>query len=359
MTASLLAFDGWSLAYTPFSPAAIHLLTLLADDSDPDNFLVLLPAPTLHPLPQRVKGFISAEVHPTHSRLLWEQSTLPRLAARAGAAGLHLVTSTPALASPIPITCSPTQWESRAGRGNLPAWPGLSERLRRSLAAGGMHNLRRLDWPADLPVPGGSLPIHVQPVRAHPLFRSDRPALSKPGEFQAAQRPGLPAIDLAAAPFVLYAGPTDPDSIRLLLSGWSWAFPALGDDTFLVLPNLSGAEQAALFEEAAGTDFAATLLPLQTRTLTGLAWLYRQSAAILRLGGTQPWGDPAILTLAAGRPLVALEEPYTVARVGPAAFLTPPDDPRLLGAALVSVITDQAVAEALMNAAQQQVSKWV
>ncbi len=96
----------------------------------------------------------------------------------------------------------------------------------------------------------------------------------------------------------------------------------------------------------------------RTRSLSDLAWLYRQSTAIVRLGGTQPWGDPAILALAAGRPLVALEEPYTIARVGPAAFLTPPGDPRLLGAALVTVVTDEAVAEALSSAARQQVLKW-
>ncbi len=126
-----------------------------------------------------------------------------------------------------------------------------------------MTNLRRLDWPADLPVPEGELPIHIRPVRAHPLFQAGGPALVQPGEFQAVERPGLPAVDLAAAPFVLYAGPADPGSIRLLLAGWSWAYPALGDDTFLVLPNLPDAEQAALFEQAAGTDFAPTLLPLQ------------------------------------------------------------------------------------------------
>ncbi len=124
---SLLAFDGWALADAPFSPAAIHLLTLLADDSDPDPFLVLLPAPTLHPLPQRVKGYIPSEVHPTRSRLVWEQSTLPRLAARAGASGLHLVTLSPALSSRVPITCSPTQWEPRTNqdvkRGSPPPCP--------------------------------------------------------------------------------------------------------------------------------------------------------------------------------------------------------------------------------------------
>jgi hypothetical protein len=350
---SLLAFDGWALAYTPFSPAAIHLLTLLEDPSNPDNFLVFLPAPSIHSLPKRMNGFISAAIHPTGSRLMWEQFKLPQLAARSGAAELHLVTPTPALAARVPMTCSPTQWGSAPDR---PA--SLPDRLRRSLAGGGMAGLRRLDWPADLPVPNTGIPIRVQPVRVHPLFLAAGPILPQPSEFQSIHQPGLPDVDLAAAPFLLYAGPSDPNSLQLLLTGWSWASPALGENVHLVLPNLSGAEREPLTEQISGAVFAPTLVPVQTSTLAALAWLYRQAAAVIQLGPSCPWGDPAALALAAQRPLVALEEPFTADRVGPAAFLVPPDDPRLLGAALVSVTTDESAAEALVNAAHQRVLGW-
>ena len=354
MTPSLVAFDGWALAYTPFSPAAIHLLTLLEENSNPDNSLVFLPAPTLHPLPRRVKGFISVAIHLTRSRFLWEQFVLPRLAARCGAAELHLVTPTPALAGQVPMTCSPTQWGPASRQ---PA--GLPERLRRSLAAGGMANLRRLDWPADLPVPNTGRPVRVQPVRVHPLFMADGPILAQPSQFRAIQRPGLPQVDLVSTPFFLYAGPADSNSLRLLLAGWNWAAPALGNDVSLVLPNLSSAGRESLLKLTLGTEFAPTVLPVQTSTLTELAWLYRQYAAVIQLGPSQPWGDPAALALAAQRPLVAVDEPFTAARVGPAAFLTPPGDPRLLGAALVTVATDAAVGETLVNAAHQRVLDWL
>jgi hypothetical protein len=302
-----------------------------------------------------VNGFISTEILPTRSALTWEQWLLPRQAARAGAQALHLLTLTPALAARIPLTCSPTYW----GPANPGPASGLSERLGRSLAAGGLANLRRLDWPADLPVPATVLPIAVQPPRVHPLFHANDPSLPVPAAFQAIRRPGRAKLDLAGAPFFLYGGSPRPELLRLLLSAWSWAAPALGEDFFLALPNLAEAEQNLVREWSAEQEFAPSLLFMETTELAELAWLYRQAAAVIQLEPSQPWGDPAALALAAGRPLVGLEEPRIVARAGPAAFLTPPGDPRLLGAALVTVGSDEVVAQALMDAAQTRAQGWL
>lgn len=356
MAPALLAFDGWPLAYAPFSPAAIHLLTLLEDQTQGDPSLVLLPAPSLHPLPEWVQGWVAYGAHPSRARLGWEQYRLPRQAAKLGASALHLVTPTPALVASIPLTCSPTQWNTQ----RQVSTGGIFERLRRSLAAGGMANLRRLDWPSDLPAPlPAGLPLQVQPPRVHPLFRAGGPLPAQPVETRAIRRPGLPDLDLAAAPFFLYAGPADPGCLRLLLAGWSWASPALGEDFWLVLPNLPASAQAALEEPAAGQAHLTRVVRLSTASLPGLAWLYRQSAAVVQLAPSRPWGDPASLVLAGGRPLIAFDDPWTAARAGPAAFLTPAGDARLLGAALVTVGSDEALAQALADAARQRSSNWL
>jgi hypothetical protein len=41
----IILYDGWSLAYSPDSPAALHLLTLLAANPPEARPLVALPAP--------------------------------------------------------------------------------------------------------------------------------------------------------------------------------------------------------------------------------------------------------------------------------------------------------------------------
>ena len=62
--------------------------------------------------------------------------------------------------------------------------------------------------------------------------------------------------------------------------------------------------------------------------------------------------------MACGKPLVASETALTGAIVGPAAYLAPPGDARSLGAALVTVIVEEQVAENLSAAASQRSANW-
>ena len=345
MRHALTAYDGWALAYAPFSPAALHLLAILEVQASPSESLVLLPAPPVHPLPERVNGFLSPERHSPIERLKWEQFSLPRLAAGCGAGEICLVTPTPPLWSHQASRCSPAQW------GRLPPTRSLRERLRRSLAFAGMHSLQRLDWPADLPAPADSFPLQRLRPFVHPLFRADGMDQSGPGPLKLRSQ-SWPAP--GEIPFLLYSGPFDPAALHLLMAGWSWATPALGPEILLILPRWTDDLPAARPED----EFLSTVRQVQPETLEGLAWLYRQAAAVIQLGPNQPWGDPALLALAAHRPLVALEEPAAAARAGPAAFLVPPANARLLGAALVSLLSDDSLAASLNSAAANRAAGW-
>ena len=68
------------------------------------------------------------------------------------------------------------------------------------------------------------------------------------------------------------------------------------------------------------------------------------------------WTGP--LAMACGKPLVASETALIGAIVGPAAYLALPGDARSLGAALVTVIVEEQVAESLSAAASQRSAKW-
>lgn len=62
--------------------------------------------------------------------------------------------------------------------------------------------------------------------------------------------------------------------------------------------------------------------------------------------------------LACGKPVVGAEGEIMNALVGPAAFLAPAGDARALGAALLTVIVEEEVAERLSKAAWERVSRW-
>lgn len=62
--------------------------------------------------------------------------------------------------------------------------------------------------------------------------------------------------------------------------------------------------------------------------------------------------------LASGRPVVAAESQLAGAMVGPGAYLIPIEDLRQLGAALITSIIEEEVAESLSGAALQQANSW-
>jgi glycosyltransferase involved in cell wall biosynthesis len=335
LKSALTVFDGWPLAYAPFSPAGLHLLTLLEAPPDGTRRLVLLPGPSKLVPPKSCEVMLYPTGSTPGGRLAWEQVRLPQQARRHGANKLVLTRPTPPVAGQVPCVYWPTGEEDLPNRQR-----SLAERLRLALAAGGQSELQQMMWPADLPLPQSNTPFKIQPPKSHPLFYENNP-------LEVSTEPLVPT-------YILYAGPYDAHNLRLLLAGWSWAAPSLGDETQLVLLHLPQEQQRVLDEN----DLTASVRRVQPGTLAGLAALYRQAAAVVHLGPTVPWGDAVTASLASGQALVARDEPLTAARCGPAAFLVPPDNPRALGAAVLTLIVEEQLNGQLREAARKQVSDW-
>jgi glycosyltransferase involved in cell wall biosynthesis len=64
------------------------------------------------------------------------------------------------------------------------------------------------------------------------------------------------------------------------------------------------------------------------------------------------------MALSSGIPVVSIEDSRTDALVGPAAYLAQPDDPRALGAALITVLVEGGVAERLSQAGRERTASW-
>ncbi len=335
----LVVYDGWPLAFNPYHPAGLHLLTLLEAPSDGAQRLVLLPEQARLALPAGCEMLVVPTTNNPAGQLAWEQVRLPRQAARHGASELVLTRPTPPLAGRVASVYWPTGEEVDPARRQ-----SMAGRLRLALAAGGQTGLGQIIWPADLPLPNTGVKINIRPPRVHPLFFETYP-LS--GENQP-----LPES------FVLYCGPLDAHNLRLMLAGWSWVAPSLGDETQLLLLHLAPARQAEIKGLLAENNLTTSVRGAVPATLSELAGLYRRAAVVVHLGPALPWGDPVAAALAAGQALVAVDEPFTAARCGPAAYLVPPDNPRTLGAALLTLIVEENANGQLREAARKQAQGW-
>ena len=210
-------------------------------------------------------------------------------------------------------------------------------------------------WPVDLPAPQfpGTL------GRLSPIL---------PPGFNPEQEPELNEDSLSAADllehmnlpeeFIIYHGPGDMHSLEHLLQAWNWAATAIGGNYPLLVLGLDSGAITNLSPLAVEYDLGGSLHALQGVKPDVLAYLYRSCSAVFHPAPASPWSGPVRLALACGKPLVASENNITAAITGPAAYLAPPGDPRALGAALVTVIVEQQVADRLSAAAKRRATNW-
>lgn len=344
-------FDGWPLVYSPNHPAALHLLTVLEAyaqaSGTPGAAWVALPGDSFHRLPPGANRLLAPTPHTPAGRLAWEQRTLPRLARQSGAARLHQIGGGLALLDGPPALYSPADFPPPPGP---PPRRSFTARLDEALRQGGLARANRILWPDDLPGPAGVAPTRILrlPPGVHPAFT----ALPQPG-----------ALDRLALPdaYGLYHGPADPASLHSLLDAWSWAAEAVGEAYPLLLVGFDAPEQANLAPLVAEQPWAAALHPLPPLSLAELAALYQGCSALFQPVESPVWGDPLRLALATGKPVVGLETARTVSLIGPAGYLISPGGAaagRLLGAALISVLLDDALAANLSTASLERAAAW-
>lgn len=358
-----LLYDGWSLVHQPNSPAALHLLTVL--EAHPAEFpaWVGLPGESFHPLPLGVESVLQPAPDSAWGRLGWEQRTLPALAGRIDADLIHLVGGGPALFSRRPTFFSPAGYPGV----ELPAGPqrtGFASRLSEALSSGGLDRVGAWLWPADLPLAQTGLPEHRLPsvIRLPPVTPPDFQHALIAHRSPLNQERQLEDLDLPET-YLLAHSPGDESALRRVLDAWSWAAGAIGAYYPLVFAGLDRAGQERLALLLAKYQLTGAALTLPPLPLPALAEVYRGCSALFHPEPLSPWGDPVRLALACGKPVVALESERAAALVGPAGYLVPADEVypelcRALGAALITVVVEENLAETLTQAAQQQAAAW-
>ena len=298
-----------------------------------------------------------------YGRLRWEQVSLLLLAWQLGIKLLHLTSPMAPLLGDLLVLFSPCEFgieindwfdgdQTARDSGNF-----LS-RLRRSLARGGLEGFSRILWPLDLPGVGSSGRLEGLPPIVPPKF--------KPGadldlqKVSARSKSSTKQLNTLKIPetFILYHGPFEKTDLELLVESWKWAADAIGDSYPPLLLGLEMSAAQDLSKLAAANDLRLNLRALPDVSPDALPALYQRCSAVFHPAPISPWCGPVRLAMACGKPLVASETALIGAIVGPAAYLALPGDARSLGAALVTVIVEEQVAESLSAAASQRSAKW-
>lgn len=335
--------DGWSLVYKPESSSALHLMTLISNCPPNVHYAVALPGSPPEWLPHDIQVYEMRTASSDWGQLLWEQRILPSIANRLGVDLLHLTSPTPPLVSSQPIALSPCEYLQKRQR------RGLVERLRTALASGGMSRLSALFWPNDLPPPPDlGVGIHRLPPIVHTGFFASDYLFSDFSKFR-----DLPKT------YILYQGPVDRVTIRRLLDVWSWVDGPIGEYYPLLIVGLSNSLSKRMMEEVR-LRFGLTTSVQDLSPLNPLALplIYHRSTAVFNLGGIPAWGNAARNALASAKPFVAASSMEIEAIVGPAAYLLPEGNVRTLGAALITVVVEDSLAEELSKAARERSSAW-
>lgn len=364
MSAPRILYDGWPLAYQPNHPAAIHLLTLLENHPAEFSAMVALPEPSFHILPGNIEQYPGEASHKKDefprksvSRLVWEQNVLPGVARKVGASLVHFTSGGAALLGKTHSLLSPADfWDDDFYLESGDEWLKLSQRLRNSLAFGGLARNTTVLWPQDLPAPEKAFQLVCLPPVLPSSFTIGNKALNE-------QEVDAGTILQDLENFHVYLGPSSMKDLRFLLNTWRWAAGSLGDGYQLVI---LGADHEAcqrvkkLVDEFHLEDsvkwLSAVSMPL-------LARIFHACRALVHPARIAPWGGALRLALASGKPLVCWETHLTDALAGPAGFLISKRDDEIqtvrdLGAALISVSVDDQLAESLSQSTLDRVKAW-
>lgn len=337
-----ILYDGWPLAYDPGSPAATHLCTLLGACPEQILPILALPAETHIALPDGVEIEIRARKNTPGDGLAWEQSDLPALAEAHGAAAIHSTRQIGALLGDTPWLVSPCESGRSVHNG------GILSRLRAALASGGHARARGIFWPDDLASLAPKAPPEVFMLPA--VF--DPPGFSETLDDDSLRDMKLPET------YVLYEGLANQRDLRRALDAWTWAAGPIGEYYPLLIYNLPAEARTQVESYRAEFELGETVRLLANISARQLGALYRRASVVFSPAPGPAWGNPLRRALAAGKPVVGIEERVTAALLGPAGYLIPPDDLRRLGAAVITVIVEEQVAESLSQAALQRASNW-
>lgn len=336
-----IAVDAWDLAVRPSSLEAWRtreLLELRGPAVDGWRWSLIGPATEVVEVPANVRFIGTASPRGGRGRLLFEQLALPRAASRIEAGILLTLAGSLPLSSRVPLVM-----EAYHG---VPAGSGVSDRLRRATRAAASLGATTFMW-ADLPerVPNAGAAIRLPPWVAERF----RPA-AEAGDAPIRTRLGL------ADGYVLSFAVGERDATRLL-SAWSWVAPSVGQAHPLVVAGMHVDTDPATRLLADRLGLADTLRLVDKLAYADLPAVMR-GAAVLLVPGKPADGQLLRWALACGAPVAAAAMPESGSILGEAAYVAPADDPRALGAACLSLLVDDNLAESLKAAGARRAGSY-
>jgi len=278
----------------------------------------------VHPegeLPELPPGVRAQPVRPIRrgwERLQYDQITLPRAAAEGGAQLLLILGEQVPLRARIPIVAVPPVVP------RPPTAGGGLELLRGAAGRAGLRGASSVLMAADL-------------TQGKLAGRFYAPFVSPPF-----MRPAVESADTERARVLCYD--TDPRDIRRALAAWTWVDGSLGDT--YPLQFLTWDPQTAELIAATAAEFDVVESVAAGPPSGDLSELFRTAAAFLSVRPLA-WGQPFRWALASGVPVAAFESPAAGSIVGDAGYLVRDGDTRALGAACLSLLVQDELAESL------------
>jgi glycosyltransferase involved in cell wall biosynthesis len=162
--------------------------------------------------------------------------------------------------------------------------------------------------------------------------------------------------------YVLYLGGFDPrKNLRGLLSAWTWAADAIGQNYPLVIGGqLPSADDffddvPALARDLNVNDSVKFIGPVAEADKPAL---YRGATVFVYPSRYEGFGLPLLEAMACGVPVVCSSAASLPEVVGTAGYLLPPDDTRALGASLLTCVVEPTVADDLRARGLAQAKKF-
>jgi glycosyltransferase involved in cell wall biosynthesis len=286
-------------------------------------------------------------------RLIWEQTTLPRLARREMIDVLH----SPHYTRPLSLTCRSVvtfhdmtffltpQLHTRAKRAFFPNAIRLSARRADALIA--VSESTRQDSIKILGIPPGKItttPLGVdpgyRPVEDSELLTNVRRKYSLPEKFllyigAIEPRKNLPVL-LEAFSQLLETGRTQ-DLVLVGRRGWMY------EEVFRLIDGLGLKQHVHLTGYVPAKD-----LPI----------LYNLAQVFVYPSIYEGFGIPPVEAMACGTPVVTTHSSSMIETVGDAGLLTPPGDESALAAALQMLLDDDGLQEQLRQKGLQRAAKY-
>lgn len=292
------------------------------------------------------------------SKLRFEQFLFPRACHRLKPDVAHVPYWAPPLASPVPLVVTihdliPLLFPEYRG--------SFLARLYTSLAAASSRGAKLVLTDSEASRRDILARLRLVPEKVRTIHLAAAP------EFQPR---GDPAVDAAARSkyalpetYVLYLGGFDRrKNLRQLLAAWTWVDGAAGALYPLVIAGGLPRPDERMFEDlpalARQLDVDETVLFPGPLAVEDLPAVYRGASAFVYPSRYEGFGLPPLEALACGVPVIACNTSSLPEVVGNAAYLVDPDDPRALGAAILTVLVNEDVAEDLRGKALAQAAKF-